>query len=620
MTRLFSTDSLEVSDPVLSPDGRWVVFTTYDAQASNLWLVPAAGGGPTRLTSGRHLDMDPAWFPSGDRIAFRSDRPSAPGNPQAFVMVLPFDARTGQAAGPARQVSLEQARSFSVSPDGQSIAYSTRRDTLSTLVLIPATGGTARLLAALQDPAYITRVQWTRDGAFVYFAQRRTGTSSSSILRVPAAGGSPQQVGTAPFDGSQSRISPGGDFLLTRSNQGPSQGPLFHIATIAGRPLARLELPRNMQPISFTPDGRGLVAIQSNMVAPIRVVPVAGGPMRQLTEAREYDWPQGWSSDGSLLYVATRTNGHGAILQLPVAGGPATQWPLPAGAKDPILISPDGRYGTYSLMDSSQSALRTLLLRRFSDGQTRVVTRALHSAMGQPSVSGPGGRFLRNGQEFLYFERRNDRMELWSTPFEGPGRLLRSFPASLVLRSKFGVHGNRIAYVERRGDSTAVFLAEGQSGRPRLLVTVAGSAADPAWSHDGRWLAFDFYPPGEATRFGVMLIGVGANGTVTTAPRVLDAGPQWGWQKQWLPDDRALTVFGMTGVAVETHVYLVSLREGERPVALTRDDPTTRWWYELSPDGRHVAYPAEISRGSSIWRLDLGETLKEIRSPAGVRR
>jgi Tol biopolymer transport system component len=240
--------------------------------------------------------------------------------------------------------------------------------------------------------------------------------------------------------------------------------------------------------------------------------------------------------------------------------------------------------------------------------------------MGQPSVSGPGGRFLRNGQEFLYFERRNDRMELWSTPFEGPGRLLRSFPASLVLRSKFGVHGNRIAYVERRGDSTAVFLAEGQSGRPRLLVTVAGSAADPAWSHDGRWLAFDFYPPGEATRFGVMLIGVGANGTVTTAPRVLDAGPQWGWQKQWLPDDRALTVFGMTGVAVETHVYLVSLREGERPVALTRDDPTTRWWYELSPDGRHVAYPAEISRGSSIWRLDLGETLKEIRSPAGVRR
>jgi len=47
------------------------------------------------------------------------------------------------------------------------------------------------------------------------------------------------------------------------------------------------------------------------------------------------------------------------------------------------------------------------------------------------------------------------------------------------------------------------------------------------------------------------------------------------------------------------------LREGDPPFNLTRDDPSVMWDYSLSPDGRYVAYPAEIPRGSSIWRIDL---------------
>ena len=65
----------------------------------------------------------------------------------------------------------------------------------------------------------------------------------------------------------------------------------------------------------------------------------------------------------------------------------------------------------------------------------------------------------------------------------------------------------------------------------------------------------------------------------------------------------------MTGVANETHVFLVSLRDAEPPVCITRDDPSIRWGYSLSPDGRYVAYAAEIPRGSSIWRVDLGDVL-----------
>ncbi len=606
LTRLFGSDSLEMFGPVLSPDGRWIAFNTYAAETSNLWVVPATGGEPVQLTTGRYGDNMPRFFPSGDRIAFRSDRPSSPGNPLQYVMVMPFDARTGRAAGTPRQVSLESAFYLAVSPDGEWIAYVTYRDTVRRLMVVPSAGGTARKLAEFAGSiGFGQALTWSRDGRFVYWVLLRAGTETCRIMRVPVAGGPAEELGTVPS--RPVAISPSG-LVLVRRDQSPGQEPLWEVTTAEGRSVARFSTPRNMYVFNFTPDGQGLLSTLSNQVAPIRIVPVAGGPARQLTDAREYDWPIGWSTDGSRLYVQTRANGHNAVLQIPVNGGPATQWPIPAEATQPFAISPDGRYFAYGLTQPAHSGdLRTLVIRRLSDGQTRVVTRAAY--VESPfAVTGPGGRY-RNGAEFFYFERRGDRLELWSTPPEGPSRLLRAFPASYAGRSGFGVQGNRIAYTEKRGDSTAVFVAEGQNGRPRLLATISGRLDEPTWSHDGTWLAFDHYPPGEGARYGVLLIGVGANGTVTAPPRVLEAGPQWGWQIEWLPDDRAFTVFGMTGQANQTHVFLVSLREGERPVALTRDDPSTRWGYELSPDGRYVAYPAEIPRGSSLWRLDFGDLL-----------
>jgi Tol biopolymer transport system component len=155
-----------------------------------------------------------------------------------------------------------------------------------------------------------------------------------------------------------------------------------------------------------------------------------------------------------------------------------------------------------------------------------------------------------------------------------------------------------------------VFLVERPNAAPRRLLTWPGKLDGAAWSRSGRWLAFNHYPPGDRPRHDVLVVGVGPNGAVTVAPRVLDSGtPLSGWGIQWLPNDEALTVFGLTGTGIQRHVFLVSLREGERPVAITRDDPLVGWAYELSPDGRYVAYPAEIPRGSSIWRVDLGDVL-----------
>jgi Tol biopolymer transport system component len=86
-----------VSDARLSPDGRTVAFTVTrldheeDDYRSTIWTVPAAGGEPRQLTTGKGKDNSPRWFPDGSRLAFLSDRDG--GKPQIHVI----DAAGGEA-------------------------------------------------------------------------------------------------------------------------------------------------------------------------------------------------------------------------------------------------------------------------------------------------------------------------------------------------------------------------------------------------------------------------------------------------------------------------------------------------------------------------------------------
>ena len=69
-----------VSGLQLSPDGEWIAYvvsvTDFDGNSRNsdIWVVPAKGGEPRRMTTSEKGDSSPHWSPDGTRIAFLSSR------------------------------------------------------------------------------------------------------------------------------------------------------------------------------------------------------------------------------------------------------------------------------------------------------------------------------------------------------------------------------------------------------------------------------------------------------------------------------------------------------------------------------------------------------------------
>ena len=114
-----------VADPRLSPDGTTVAYVVgaVDKDANEyraaIWLAAADGSAPPRrFTSGEKADADPRWSPDGTQLAFTSNR--ADKASQLYVMPV--------AGGEPRKLTSlkEDVSQAAWSPDGMRLAFVAR--------------------------------------------------------------------------------------------------------------------------------------------------------------------------------------------------------------------------------------------------------------------------------------------------------------------------------------------------------------------------------------------------------------------------------------------------------------------------------------------------------------
>jgi tricorn protease len=115
-SRLTTGTGIE-TDPVFSPDGSMIAFTgEYDGN-TDVFVVPAIGGVPKRLTYHPAPDYAVGWTPDGKYVIFRSNRES--GSPR-YTKLFKVSVNGGLAIA----LPLPMAFSGKFSADGKYFAYS----------------------------------------------------------------------------------------------------------------------------------------------------------------------------------------------------------------------------------------------------------------------------------------------------------------------------------------------------------------------------------------------------------------------------------------------------------------------------------------------------------------
>ncbi|HEU0184430.1 MAG TPA: PDZ domain-containing protein [Blastocatellia bacterium] len=103
------------TNPIFSPDGELIAFTgQYDGN-TDVFVVPASGGSPRRLTYHPAADIAVAWTPDGKNILLRSSRASSSRFQRFFT--IPAEG------GFETEVPLPMADDGAYSPDGAKLAY-----------------------------------------------------------------------------------------------------------------------------------------------------------------------------------------------------------------------------------------------------------------------------------------------------------------------------------------------------------------------------------------------------------------------------------------------------------------------------------------------------------------
>ena len=364
--------------------------------------------------------------------------------------------------------------SLDVSPDGKTIVF----ELLGDIYTLPIEGGQAKLVDG--GMAFDSQPRFSPDGKWIAFLSDREGMENVWIMK--ADGSEPQQVSKDPnSEFASPSWSPDGKYIFvskTNFGIGPREIWMYHID-----------------------GGTGIQVTKSKPTPTIR------------RQDRPNDMGVVASADGRYLYYAERRGDFSYNAMLP-------QWVIKrkdrrTGDEDVIiqqpesafrpLLSPDGQFMLYVSRYETETGLRLRNLHTGEDRWVRYpVTRDDQEALFTRDLF-PGYAFMPGAKEIVYNQNGKIRRLNLATgaeqviPFTanvsmdlGPKL---DFPQKepsgpvkvrLIMDPTESPDGKTLAF----SAMTHLYAFDLPNGKPQRLTSGDSTEFQPAWSPDGKWIAY----------------------------------------------------------------------------------------------------------------------------------
>jgi dipeptidyl aminopeptidase/acylaminoacyl peptidase len=321
-------DIKTVSDPQISPEGKWIAYTVTtpdlkeDKNKERIWMVATSGGEAIALTSEGVSSNHPRWSPDGRYLAFLSERDE--GQKQVWLL--------NREGGEAQQLTeaIQDVDSFAWSPESDRLVLVLRDPSQDEIAA--AKNKDSDKSKAKPHPIVVDRLHFKEDEVG-YLDRRRTHLYVFKLSDHHVT-----QITSGDYDDADPAWSPDGRLIAFSSNRTEEPDSNFNsdIWTVAadnadrGKNLTRVT--KNPGPDSspaWSPDGKWIAyATETDVHAFeyatqfVGVAPAAGGEAKVLSKALDrWIYHPKFSHDGKWIYFVVVDDGTQRLARIPAAGG-----------------------------------------------------------------------------------------------------------------------------------------------------------------------------------------------------------------------------------------------------------------------------------------------------------
>jgi Tol biopolymer transport system component len=542
-----------------------------------------------QITASPGLDTDPSLSPDGSLLAYSSDQN---GSFEIYIKSL-------APGGRAMRLTSDGGQNFQPawSPDGKLIAYYSQKR--GGIWLIPALGGTARLLAD-----FGSRPAWSPDGTKIAFQSAEApdlgqvvvayAPASSTVWIVAARGGAPVQL-TRPGNPSGGHgepvWSPDGRSILF-STWGSSPPAFWSMPANGGEPR-RLLSTNGFDPV-YAPNGRALYFSifkgTSLHLMRVNLSPsgdVVGAPETIENTGKIYYRRLRFSADGRFAAFSEvfTVNSVQSVRISPataeVTGVPELLTHDTNGRKVGPLFSPDGKMVAYNTFQYGLGEGTWLM---DADGKN---ARQLDATPYYGILAG----WLPDSRSIVYFVRENGHILLESLDIDSgkKGRLRELDPEDGFPR--LSPDGKQVALHRWRNGADNVWTEPADGGPAKQLTFDKESIGFPIWAPDGKSIGAEMHRNG-----GTQIVWIPSGGGT---PVQLTNDPGESWPRDWSPDGDKIVFAGFRDGL--WNIYWVSRRTRAEKQITHYAKPNAFVRYPAwSPRGDQIVYEYSEATGN-IW-------------------